>query len=156
MVASSSDCVRERRGGPADTHLGRCKVCLTLLFQRAGSKVVRIGLEQSPDDSEDGPPELMFVHGGHTTSPTDFCWAPGIGEEWTLVSAAEDNIVQVWAPSMYVWAGEEVKVEDKELEDITMSDGDDVKDEEGDSDEMDADEGDDGQDEEGDEEDEES
>jgi histone-binding protein RBBP4 len=26
----------------------------------------RIGEEQAPEDAEDGPPELLFVHGGHT------------------------------------------------------------------------------------------
>lgn len=36
-----------------------------------------IGVEQTPDDAEDGVPELMFVHGGHTARPTDFSWAPG-------------------------------------------------------------------------------
>jgi len=28
----------------------------------------QIGVEQTPDDQEDGPPELMFIHGG--ASPT--------------------------------------------------------------------------------------
>jgi histone-binding protein RBBP4 len=27
----------------------------------------QIGVEQSPDDQEDGPPELMFIHGGMST-----------------------------------------------------------------------------------------
>ncbi len=26
----------------------------------------RIGAEQSSEDAEDGPPELLFIHGGHT------------------------------------------------------------------------------------------
>ena len=26
----------------------------------------KIGEEQSPEDAEDGPPELLFIHGGHT------------------------------------------------------------------------------------------
>ena len=69
-----------------------------------------IGVEQTPDDQEDGPPELLFIHGGeyfrryipytpvypthtsnlllihhlpgHTARPTDFCWAPGAEENW--------------------------------------------------------------------------
>lgn len=53
---------------------------------------------------------------GHTARPTDFCWAPGQQETWTCASASEDNVVMVWAPSMRVWAGEEVKVEEGELE----------------------------------------
>jgi histone-binding protein RBBP4 len=75
-----------------------------------------IGVEQTPDDQEDGPPELIFIHGGHTSRPTDFSWAPGTGENWTSVSAAEDNVVMVWQPTMRVWAGDEIKVEESELE----------------------------------------
>lgn len=26
--------------------------------------LAQIGVEQTPDDQEDGPPELMFIHGG--------------------------------------------------------------------------------------------
>ncbi|KAF7783983.1 hypothetical protein Agabi119p4_148 [Agaricus bisporus var. burnettii] len=75
-----------------------------------------IGQEQTPDDQEDGPPELLFIHGGHTARPTDFCWAPGEGENWTAASASEDNVVMVWQPTMRVWAGDEVKIDEKELE----------------------------------------
>jgi histone-binding protein RBBP4 len=98
-----------------------------------------IGQEQTPDDQEDGPPELLFVHGGmfnlhcrllfiaenfpglgHTSRPTDFSWAPGEAENWTVASASEDNIVMVWQPTMRVWAGDEVKVDEKELEGEAM------------------------------------
>lgn len=100
-----------------------------------------IGQEQTPDDQEDGPPELLFIHGGmfnfffsltfrvheccvtslgHTARPTDFCWAPGEAENWTVASASEDNIVMVWQPTMRVWAGDEVKIDEKELEDDAM------------------------------------
>ncbi|KAI3621980.1 retinoblastoma binding protein 4 [Moniliophthora roreri] len=75
-----------------------------------------IGQEQTPDDQEDGPPELLFVHGGHTSRPTDFCWAPGEGENWTAASTSEDNVVMIWQPTMRVWAGPEVKVNPNELE----------------------------------------
>ena len=53
---------------------------------------------------------------GHTARPSDFCWAPGVGEHWTAVSTSEDNVVMVWQPTMHVWAGEEVHVEEKQLE----------------------------------------
>ncbi|CAL1694350.1 unnamed protein product [Somion occarium] len=76
----------------------------------------QIGVEQTPDDQEDGPPELLFVHGGHTARPTDFCWAPGKGEDWTASSTSEDNIVMIWQPTMRIWAGDEVKIDEKELE----------------------------------------
>ncbi|KAF9013610.1 histone acetyltransferase type B subunit 2 [Hymenopellis radicata] len=79
-----------------------------------------IGSEQTPDDAEDGPPELLFVHGGHTARPSDFCWAPGEDDNWTAASASEDNIVMVWQPTMRIWAGDEVKVDEKELENDFM------------------------------------
>ncbi|KAM5536021.1 hypothetical protein V8D89_010279 [Ganoderma adspersum] len=80
----------------------------------------QIGVEQTPDDQEDGPPELLFVHGGHTARPTDFCWAPGADESWTASSTSEDNIIMVWQPTMRIWAGDEIKIDEKELEGEAM------------------------------------
>lgn len=54
----------------------------------------RIGEEQSPQDKEDGPPELLFIHGGHTAKISDFSWNPN--ETWVCASVAEDNILQIW------------------------------------------------------------
>jgi histone-binding protein RBBP4 len=54
----------------------------------------RVGEEQTPDDQDDGPPELLFMHGGHTNHLTDFCWNPN--DPWLVCSAAEDNVMQVW------------------------------------------------------------
>lgn len=78
--------------------------------------LAQIGVEQTPDDAEDGPPELVFMHGGHTSRPADFCWAPGKDEEWHLASVSEDNVLQVWQPSRRIWAGEDMEVDAKELE----------------------------------------
>ena len=75
-----------------------------------------IGLEQTPDDAEDGPPELLFVHGGHTSRTTDIAWANGEGMDWYVASAAEDNVVQVWKMSEGIYARGEKKVDDMELE----------------------------------------
>ena len=47
---------------------------------------------QSPEDAEDGPPELLFVHGGHTSKVSDFAWSPS--DDWVVASVAEDNILQ--------------------------------------------------------------
>lgn len=49
---------------------------------------------QSPEEAEDGPPELVFIHGGHTSIVSDVAWNPN--ENLTLASVAEDNILQVW------------------------------------------------------------
>ncbi|MCJ1310731.1 Histone acetyltransferase type B subunit 2 [Agyrium rufum] len=54
----------------------------------------KVGEEQSPEDSEDGPPELLFIHGGHTNHISDFSW--NLNDPWVLCSAAEDNLIQVW------------------------------------------------------------
>ncbi len=58
-------------------------------------------MEQTAEDATDGPPEMLFVHGGHTAKVSDFSW--NFNEPWTLASVAEDNIVQVWsvAESIY-------------------------------------------------------
>ncbi|KAI8331174.1 WD40-repeat-containing domain protein [Chlamydoabsidia padenii] len=53
----------------------------------------RIGDIQDSDDNE-GPPELLFMHGGHTNKVSDFSWNPA--NPWELASTAEDNVVQVW------------------------------------------------------------
>ncbi|ERT01749.1 histone-binding protein RBBP4 [Sporothrix schenckii 1099-18] len=56
----------------------------------------RVGEEQLPDDQEDGPPELLFMHGGHTNHLADFSWNPNPADSWLVCSAAEDNLLQIW------------------------------------------------------------
>ena len=67
----------------------------------------RIGQEQSEEDAEDGPAELLFVHGGHTSKVSDFGWCET--EDWYVASVAEDNILQVWqmAENIYHEGAEE-------------------------------------------------
>ncbi len=79
----------------------------------------RIGMEQSPEDAEDGPPELLFLHGGHTSKVSDFSW--NRNDEWTIASVSEDNVMQVWNMA------EEIYAEDED----EMSDDDDTKKEDG-------------------------
>ena len=52
---------------------------------------------QSAEDAEDGPPELLFIHGGHTAKISDFSWNPN--DPWVICSVSEDNIMQV-SPKM--------------------------------------------------------
>ena len=61
---------------------------------------------QTPEDAEDGPPELLFIHGGHTSKITDFAWNPN--EPWVIASVAEDNILQVWAMASNIYSDESV------------------------------------------------
>ncbi len=51
------------------------------------------GAPQSTEEAEDGPPELLFIHGGHTSKISDFAWNPS--DDWVVASVAEDNILQV-------------------------------------------------------------
>ena len=60
----------------------------------------RAGMEQTPEDAEDGPPEMLFMHGGHTNRVSDFSW--NHNDEWVMLSAAEDNLVQVWRASRHL------------------------------------------------------
>lgn len=61
----------------------------------------RVGAEQSRVDEEDGPPELLFIHGGHTALVTDISWNKN--QQLMMASASEDNLLQIWqmAGEMY-------------------------------------------------------
>lgn len=76
--------------------------------------ISRAGQEQTPEDAEDGPPEMyayfdpsprlynrsltindrLFMHGGHTNRISDFSWNKN--DPWMICSAAEDNLIQCW------------------------------------------------------------
>jgi len=45
-------------------------------------------------DLEDGPAELVFIHGGHTDKIADFSWNPN--DDWVVASVADDNVLQIW------------------------------------------------------------
>lgn len=61
----------------------------------------KIGDEQSNEDAEDGPPELLFIHAGHTNRIADFTWNED--DPWVIASVADDNVCQIWqmASSLY-------------------------------------------------------
>jgi len=54
----------------------------------------RIGSPQTPEERAEGPPELLFIHGGHTSLVTDMAWNPH--DPLTMASVARDNILQIW------------------------------------------------------------
>lgn len=74
----------------------------------------RIGAEQSPDDSDDGPPELLFRHGGHTSRISDFSWHST--DPWTICSVAEDNMLMCWKMCESIYNEEEALINPAELE----------------------------------------
>lgn len=60
-----------------------------------------IGAEQTSEEAEEGPPEVVFVHGGHLAGITELNWNP-LDEQfpWVVASASEDNVLQIWQPSI--------------------------------------------------------
>jgi len=74
----------------------------------------RVGLEQLPDDQEDGPPELLFMHGGHTNHLADFSW--NLNDPWVVCSAAEDNLLQVWKVAESIVCQDEADLPMQELD----------------------------------------
>jgi histone-binding protein RBBP4 len=54
------------------------------------------------------------MHGGHTNRISDFSWNPN--DPGCMVTAAEDNIIQVWQPAANIYAREEEEVDPQELE----------------------------------------
>ncbi len=53
--------------------------------------ISKIGMTQTPADMEDGPSELLFVHGGHISKVNDIDWNPCDGREFMIASVEEDN-----------------------------------------------------------------
>jgi histone-binding protein RBBP4 len=54
----------------------------------------RCGMEQTEEEKKDGPPELVFIHGGHTAKVSDISW--NLNERLMMATCAEDNVLQVW------------------------------------------------------------
>ena len=54
----------------------------------------RFDKPQTEEEKADGPPELLFVHGGHTDKISDLSW--NLNERLMMASTAEDNVLQVW------------------------------------------------------------
>uniref|UniRef100_A0A1X7UZY3 Histone-binding protein RBBP4-like N-terminal domain-containing protein n=1 Tax=Amphimedon queenslandica TaxID=400682 RepID=A0A1X7UZY3_AMPQE len=77
----------------------------------------KIGEEQSQEDSEDGPPELLFIHGGHTAKISDFSWNPN--QPWVVCSVSEDNILQVWQMAENIYNDEDPDTPAQELEQMS-------------------------------------
>ena len=57
----------------------------------------QIGAEQTPEEKEQGPPELLFIHGGHTESVSDVAWNPHL--PWVLASVSNDNHLHIFKPA---------------------------------------------------------
>jgi len=76
--------------------------------------LAKVGEEQTPEDSEDGVPELLFMHGGHTNRISDFSW--NLHNPWVVCSAADDNLIQVWKVADTIVGHDDEDVPMNELE----------------------------------------
>lgn len=74
----------------------------------------KIGIEQTYEDSQDGPPELIFVHGGHTANVLDFSINPSFS--MMVASMSEDNTLNVWQPSKRAFEEGSETYDDAEVE----------------------------------------
>jgi len=61
----------------------------------------RIGASQSPEDAQDGDPELLFIHAGHKATVSEMAWNPH--HRFVLASVAEDNSLCVWQPAAHIF-----------------------------------------------------
>lgn len=76
--------------------------------------ISKVGEEQSQEDQEDGAPELLFMHGGHTNGVSDFSFHEKY--PWTIASVSEDNICQIWQPKPAVVGRAKPHVKGSDLE----------------------------------------
>lgn len=75
--------------------------------------IARIGAEQTEEEKRDGPPELLFLHGGHTSKVSDIDWNKN--EKLMLASVAEDNIIQIWNIAREIYYDDkDIPMEDEE------------------------------------------
>lgn len=114
LATSSSDHsvkVWDRRSlkHPVYTLLGHSKDVLTIEWSPHAEDVLasgsadrrvcvwnlsRVGAQVPEEYAAEAPPELMFLHGGHTNSVCDISWNPA--EPLEIATVAEDNILQIW------------------------------------------------------------
>lgn len=76
--------------------------------------ISKTGAEQTPEDAEDGPPEMLFMHGGHTNRLSDFSW--NRNDPWVMCSTGEDNLIQCWRASRHLVELPPSFVQKKEVE----------------------------------------
>ncbi|MCQ2820580.1 MAG: hypothetical protein MJ252_25220 [archaeon] len=66
-----------------------------------------IGKDTETQNNVDGPSELLFTHGGHTSRVSDFDWNPNSTKELLCASVSDDNIIQIWEMAECLYYGEE-------------------------------------------------
>lgn len=72
-------------------------------------------MEQRPDEAEDGVPELIFTHSGHTSPVIDLSCMESNLSTTTFASISENNYLHIWNPGEAMFLSDD---EDEELERI--------------------------------------
>ncbi|SBT72122.1 chromatin assembly factor 1 P55 subunit, putative [Plasmodium malariae] len=74
----------------------------------------KIGIEQTYEDSQDGPPELIFIHGGHSSNILDF----SLNSSYSMMisSISEDNTLHIWQPCRQAYEDASDTYDDTEVE----------------------------------------
>ena len=90
--------LRQHRDEVAQVKFSR-QACNILASSSADRRIMiwdlsKCGQEQTEEQKAEGPPELVFIHGGHTAKISDMGW--NLNERMCMASVAEDNILQVW------------------------------------------------------------
>ncbi|KAL8453627.1 hypothetical protein Emed_000762 [Eimeria media] len=80
----------------------------------------KIGNEQDPEDAEDGPPELLFTHGGHRADVYDAAWNCESVFSKMVASVADDNKLQIWSPKASVFFDNDSEDEQQEEDDSLL------------------------------------
>ncbi|KAH7822839.1 putative WD domain, G-beta repeat protein [Monocercomonoides exilis] len=73
------------------------------------------GAQPDEQDTDSGtPPELLFIHGGHTARPNDFCFDKT--SPYSIASVSEDSILQIWQVAEHIYSEDEYVIDDVEDE----------------------------------------
>lgn len=63
--------------------------------------ISKIGADISQEELQDGPPELLFIHGGHRRSVGDFSW--GLSDGMGIASVEKGlGSLCIWKPADYI------------------------------------------------------
>jgi histone-binding protein RBBP4 len=77
--------------------------------------ILQIGSEQQDDETEDGPPELVFMHCGHTDKVNDIAWS--YSQDWLMASVADNEVLQIWEVAKAVRDEYDEDADDEEISD---------------------------------------
>ncbi|KJP89018.1 hypothetical protein AK88_01310 [Plasmodium fragile] len=74
----------------------------------------KIGIEQTYEDSQDGPPELIFIHGSHASNILDY----SLNSSYSMMisSISEDNTLHIWQPSRQAYEDASDTYDDTDVE----------------------------------------